>query len=365
MKMRIETIRKINKGDLDAESTMDLALSNAQKIKEKVLQKWFKKGTSRDDKTFNEFLLIELTRSVLGAEPRCFYVLWRVSRRFRSFMDLKYLDNLERYKYFKRKLKNLKKRIKEISKRNLNTEGDENFVLDDFIVNVDLNRYKNGKKIKEGRYDSEFVHSTAKGTVVGFRTTFLFNLDKFAPRKLEIYPIKTSTKEIWDETVCKELGTKQGKKKTVIADGGFFAYDNYLRSANHWIESIINPRSNCRENLKEKLDNFTPRLELFDIHDQEKIKNVMSKIKDLTNSIKEKSLNYDDYKKKRSTIEHIFKIAKEIFGIKDLHVYDKEGAYPKVFIGLFFSCLLYQSLDEEGINIDRAEGLLADNMDVW
>ncbi|KXA99022.1 hypothetical protein AKJ40_04160 [candidate division MSBL1 archaeon SCGC-AAA259M10] len=279
--MKVETIQKINEGELDGESTLDFALSHAEKVKEDILQSWFKKGANRNDKALNEFLLIEIIRNILGAEPRGFFVLLSVSRRLRALLDLKYVDDLERYKYFKRKIKNLKGRLREISKRSLGTEGDESFAFDSSIVTADLNGYRNGKKIKKGEYDARFTYSTTKGTVIGFQTLLLFNLEKFSVRKFEIYPIDASTKKMWKEMVCDEIGTKGGKKKTVIADGGFFAYENYIQSANHRVESIINPRCDCRENLKEKLENMSPRLELFEIHDPEKKEKVMSEMKDL------------------------------------------------------------------------------------
>ncbi|KXB00041.1 hypothetical protein AKJ40_02020, partial [candidate division MSBL1 archaeon SCGC-AAA259M10] len=157
--MKVETIHKINEGELDGESTLDFALSHAEKVKEDILQSWFKKGASRNDKALNEFLLIEIIRSILGAEPRGFFVLLSVSRRLRALLDLKYVDDLERYKYFKRKIKNLKGRLREISKRSLGTEGDESFAFDSSIVTADLNGYRNGKKVKKGEYDARFTYS--------------------------------------------------------------------------------------------------------------------------------------------------------------------------------------------------------------
>ncbi|KXA95915.1 hypothetical protein AKJ37_06500, partial [candidate division MSBL1 archaeon SCGC-AAA259I09] len=43
---------------------------------------------------------------------------------------------------------------------------------------------------------------TTKGTVIGFQTLLLFNLEKFSVRKFEIYPINASTKKMWKEMVC-------------------------------------------------------------------------------------------------------------------------------------------------------------------
>jgi len=41
-----------------------------------------------------------------------------------------------------------------------------------------------------------------------------------------------SKKEIWKEIVISNLGTQNGKIKVVIADAGFFTYDNILLPLN-------------------------------------------------------------------------------------------------------------------------------------
>ncbi|KXA89495.1 hypothetical protein AKJ61_02755 [candidate division MSBL1 archaeon SCGC-AAA259B11] len=79
----------------------------------------------------------------------------------------------------------------------------------------------------------------------------------------------------------------------------------------------------------------------------------------------EKPLNYDDFKLERLKIEHIFKIAKEIFGMKDVHVYSKKTTLWRAFAAVYVPTLFYQFLKKNQINPHRAMGLLSHNKDAW
>ncbi|KXA96323.1 hypothetical protein AKJ37_05520, partial [candidate division MSBL1 archaeon SCGC-AAA259I09] len=70
-------------------------------------------------------------------------------------------------------------------------------------------------------------------------------------------------------------------------------------------------------------------------------------------------------KVERSKIEHIFKIAKEIFGMKDLHTYSKKTALWRAFAAVYVSTLFYQFLERNEINPHRAMGLLSHKKDAW
>jgi hypothetical protein len=79
---------------------------------------------------------------------------------------------------------------------------------------------------------------------------------------------------------------------------------------------------------------------------------------DLTLSLVE---NYDSVKKKRSRIEYVFKTAKLIFGMKDLHVYFRDAAFWKVYIQLYIASLFLQYLEINNVNIHRAIERLRQN----
>ena len=72
--------------------------------------------------------------------------------------------------------------------------------------------------------------------------------------KVEIYSKKASKKVIWKEMVIDTLGTKAGKIKTVIADGGFFAYQNYEDSPHHMIVPVIKPRKDLKDKTLKKIE---------------------------------------------------------------------------------------------------------------
>ncbi|KXB07749.1 hypothetical protein AKJ51_00100 [candidate division MSBL1 archaeon SCGC-AAA382A20] len=359
------TIEEINKGNLDKEGLMDTAVSFAETVREDILQKWHREETVLADKKLNEYVLIEGIIQILGINVRVFYHLLELDERFSDAMRIEHLTDLESFKDFDRKRKNLKVRLKNVSKRNLKNKGRETYVLDNVVLEVDLNKYRKGKKIKKDNYDSEFIHSTTKGTVAGFRLSMLVNITNCSLKKTNIYPIDTPKKDIWEEMVIDEIGTYNGNIKVVIADGGFFAYENYRKSVHNRIVPVINPRSDCRENLKEMLKNLPPKLEWFEENNKETTDQLVDEYKEILNQAVEKSLNYDKYKETRSKIELVFKIAKEIFGMNNLHVYHEKGALWKAFPALYLSSLFYQFLEMNEVNEHRAIELIAQKRDAW
>ncbi|MBU7026408.1 MAG: hypothetical protein HXS48_05655 [Theionarchaea archaeon] len=66
-------------------------------------------------------------------------------------------------------------------------------------------------------------------------------------------------------------------------------------------------------------------------------------------------------KKLQAKIEMLFKVAKRIFGMKDLHVYNKGVVFWKAYIYLYLSSLLLQYLEVNGINEHRVIEFLRQN----
>ncbi|KXA96297.1 hypothetical protein AKJ37_05570, partial [candidate division MSBL1 archaeon SCGC-AAA259I09] len=130
--------------------------------------------------------MIEAVRMLLEIPPVTFYNFLRGNKKLRSAMDLKHLKSLGSYMDFKRKRKKLDVRFKDVSIRNFDGKSDEYYALDNFKIEVDLNKYRSGKKIKQETFDAEFQHSTTKGTIVGFQASLLINLSNFSLQKLEI-----------------------------------------------------------------------------------------------------------------------------------------------------------------------------------
>jgi len=76
-------------------------------------------------------------RFFFGFPPILFYAILRDHKELREALNLKVLKTFSNYEDFRKKLHRLKVRINSIIKRNIAT-----------ITTVDLNRLRNGKKIK-------------------------------------------------------------------------------------------------------------------------------------------------------------------------------------------------------------------------
>ncbi|KXA98457.1 hypothetical protein AKJ39_01980 [candidate division MSBL1 archaeon SCGC-AAA259J03] len=291
------------------------------------------------DKKFTEFILIEAARALYRDAPVSFYERLSYNHELREALGLEHLDDLEKYEEYDRKRKKLKHHLDRVSKRNLKTSGSKIFALDTVIVEMDVNKLRSGKKVKEGLLGSDFMYSSSKGTVVGVQIAVLVNITKFSLEKIDIYSKRAAKKRIWKEMVIDKLGTYRGKKKKVIADAGFFAYDNYTRSVKMRIKPIIKIRSGCEDKLEKKLKNVNTEIEWFDKVQSVLIDELMVDFREIISSTIEGAKNYDDVKKIRGEIEHIFKAAKMLFGMENLHVYDKEKALTKIFRRRFQSDL--------------------------
>ncbi|KXA93450.1 hypothetical protein AKJ38_00695 [candidate division MSBL1 archaeon SCGC-AAA259I14] len=363
--MKSESVDKLNEGDLDAGVLSDLVVSFVLVFKESILQRFHRNETSVLDKKFTEFILVEAARALYGDAPVSFYERLNFNDELSEALGLKHLDDLEEYEKYDRKRKKLKKQLKSISRRNLKTSGSKIFALDTVIVEMDVNKLRSGKKVKEGLLGSEFMHSSSKGTVVGVQIALLVNITKFSLEKIDIYSKRAAKKRIWKEMVIDKLGTYRGKIKKVIADAGFFAYDNYTRSVKMRIKPIIKIRSGCEDKLEKKLKNVNTEIEWFDKVQTELIDELMEDFKEIIKSTINESKNYDELKKTRGEIEQIFKAAKMLFGMKNFHVYDKEKALTKSFVAIYVSTIFYQFLKINQVNHNRAIPLLAQRRDLW
>lgn len=203
-------------------------------------------------------------------------------------------------------------------------------------------------------YDAGFLHSSTKGTVVGFTVCVLMKWPTFSIVKVEFYPKNASKKKMWKEMVINTIGSKMGKIKVVIADAGFFAYDNYTTSVHHRIIPVIKSRKKLQDKVFKKL-NSVPALLTWWGKRYTKMKDTL--INDLNYIIKATITGITKYKylrKIRYEIEFIFKTAKHIFGMKKLHVYSIDAAYWGTYIQLYLATLFLQYLRTQDINIHRA-----------
>jgi hypothetical protein len=312
MTLEEDTVAGINSGDFSPEIMECIAIEYARTLKKEILQKFYREKIGNSEKRFTEYLLVENVKAILRMDPVAFYSFLSYCDELREILNLKYLTTYKKYRSYYRKRKSLKKDFKKAIKRNFMRKVGEIYLIDTCVVECDLSKIRRGKKIKEGVYDARFLHSSTKGTVVGFTVCVLMRWPTFSVVKVEFYPNNASTKEMWKEMVINTLGSKIGKIKLVIADAGFFAYDNYTTSVHHRIIPVIKSRKNLQDEVFKKL-NSLPALLIWWNKRYTKIRDTL--IKDLNFMIKATIAGIKKYKylkKIRYEIELLFKTAKKI-----------------------------------------------------
>jgi len=253
----------------------------------------------------------------------------------------------------------MKRDFGRIMKRNLRRKDLEYYILDTTIVEVDINKYRKGRNIKNGKYDVNYIHSSTKGTTVGFMVAALINFSNLSVVDVQIFEKGVKKTDIWKNMVLDNLGTITGKIKMVLADAGFFAYDNYTFSPNMRVVPVIKSRAGLENKVEEKLKNLSPNLLWFDPRRNEELSVLLDEFKEIITKSIEGINNYKNYAAKlRSKIEILFKIAKSIFGMDELHVYYKKFAMWNVYVILYISSIFYQYLEINGLNVHRTIELL-------
>lgn len=358
--LKVEEINKFNDGNVDPEFVNDITIEFITELRENILLKFFKQKATTEDRRFIEYLLVETARGLYGnLEPWVFYHFYHSDQRLKNVLKLRLLARYDDYRDYKSKRKHLRNHIDKMVKRNLNLKEGELYLLDTTSIQVDLNKLKNGKKIKKGLYDAEFLHDTSQGTVVGYIACALINFTNLEVEAIEFYPKRTSKKKMWEEMVLKRLGTTAGKVKAVIADAAFFAYDNYLKSPGLRIVPVIKMRSNIDETkVEKKLQKLSPNLKLFD----QRYRKMLSKLLDDFSEIIEATVrglySYEVFAEFRSEIEWVFKVSKLVFGLEGLHVYYRDQAQPKVYFVLYISSLFCQFCKKNNLSINRMTEIL-------
>lgn len=356
-----EEIKIFNEGKLEPEFLFEIIIVFLTEIRERVLQRFLKEKATKDDRRFVEYLLVEVARGLYGGiEPWVFYHIYHNNRRLKDTLRLKHLVRYDIYRDYKRKRKRLGSRIDRIVKRNLKLKEGEIYVLDTTPIEVDLNRLRRGKKIKEGFYDAEFLHDTSQGTVVGYIACALINFTNLEVEAIEFYPKKTAKKRMWKEMVLERLGTTAGKVKVVIADAGFFAYDNILLSPGLRLIPVVKIRSNIDEaKIERMLENLPPNLVWYDKRYSKMFSTLLEDFSEIIRMTIQGLYSYEVFAELRSEIEGVFKVAKLIFGLERIHVYYRDQARPKVYFALYISSLFCQFCKDKNLSIQRITEVLS------
>ena len=182
----------------------------------------------------------------------------------------------------------------------------------------------------------------------------LINLTNFSVVGVRIYPKNKAKKEIWEEMVISNLGTQNGKIKVVIADAGFFAYDNVLLPLNYRIIPVIKVKKNIdREELKRMVERTLPNVRWFDSRYNRILSGLLEDFSYVIKKTIEGIERYEEFAEIRSRIELFFKVAKTMFGLKDLHVYYRKYAITEIRMIFYATQLFCQFCLKNGINIER------------
>jgi hypothetical protein len=356
-----DIVGMINSGIFTPDILVFLNLDFLKTFREQIVQKFYREKAGNEEKRFTEYILLETIRALFKLSPVTFYVFLKNFYELRAILNLKYLKTYEQWRDYDRKRKYLKRDIEKILKRNLTKKADEMYIIDTSVLEVDLSRSRKGKKIKNGVYDAEFVHSSTKGGTVGFIVCVLINFSNLSVVKVEIYPNHTSKKDIWKEMVIDTLGTITGKKKIVIADAGFFAYQNYLFSPHYMIIPVIKPRKDLKDKTLKKIEELPASLLWWDQRYAGMFEDLLRQFHEIIEQTVTLIQDYDNVKKIRSEIEILFKVAKRIFGMEEFHVYYTDAALWKAYICLYVSSLFLQYLKSNKINEHRIIELLQQN----
>jgi|GEM_PF-766218 len=342
---------KINRGEMTEEEFRIVALEFAKVVSEKA-RGMFKKKEKYDDYII-EYYIVETMRFFFGYPPILFYSNLRVDKELRSILNLKVLKTFSSYEDFRKKLHKLKVRINNIIKRNVEGKVDEIYGLDTTVATVDL-KLRRGKKIKDGFFDASFCFDSVRGVEVGYMVYTLINLTNFSVVDVKIYPKNKAKKEIWEEMVISNLGTESGKIKVVTADASFFAYDNILLPLNYRIIPVIKVKKNIdREELKRMVERTLPNIRWFDSRYNKILSALLEDFSYVIKKTIEGIERYEEFAEIRSRIELFFKVAKAMFGLRDLHVYYRKYAITEIRMIFYATQLFCQFCLKNGINIER------------
>jgi len=357
----------INISKADGDVIYDFVLYFLTQLRKNVVCRFFRDKMTVEDRKFAEYLLIDVARGLLNQlDPWVFYRLYTVDSSLRNVLDLKYLGRLDQYLDYNRKRKNLRVYLDKIIKRNLKLKEGEIYIVDTSVVEVDLNRLRNGRKIKEMFYDVEFMHSSSKGSVVAFLVATVINFTNLEVVEVRFFPKNAKKTEIWEEMVIDKLGTQNGKIKVVIADGGFFAYDNIMISPNYRIIPVIKVRRDISpDKIEAMLKNLPPNIVWFDSRYNKVFSELITDFSEIVRETIYAVRNYEEFARMRSEIELIFKVAKLMFGINSLHVYYRDMAKPKVFFAIYMASLFCQFCKIKKVSINRITHVLEANTPIF
>ena len=202
--------------------------------------------------------------------------------------------------------------------------GSRGIIIDSTDINLNLNWH--AKKIsKKSLEDKEYKwgHSTHRGFFIGMKLTLALEYATLKPLAFLLNEANVPEAKIYPmilEELKKRRITKAGD--ILFADRGYYSYENYVNSIREFkIIPLIFPRKNC--NFSKLFNMITYPLKIFDSkRDTETeiaiYKKIIAKFKELIS-------DWKNFRKVRSIIEDIFKLAKKAYSMENLHRYTKRS----------------------------------------
>lgn len=202
--------------------------------------------------------------------------------------------------------------------------GSRRIIIDSTDINLNLNWHakKISKKSLEGK-EYKWGHSTHRGFFIGMKLTLALEYSTLKPLAFLINEANVPEPKIYP-MILSELKKRRITKAgdILIADRGYYSYENYAISIKDFkIVPLIFPRKNC--NFNKLFNMMIHPLKIFDL--KRDTKSEIAAYKRIMTTFKELISDWKNFRKVRSIIEDIFKLAKKAYSMEDLHRYTKRS----------------------------------------
>ena len=202
--------------------------------------------------------------------------------------------------------------------------GSRKIIIDSTDINLDLNWHAkriSKKSLEEKEY--KWGHSTHRGFFVGMKLTLALEYSTLKPLVFLINEANVPEPKIYP-MILSELKKRRIIKAgdILIADRGYYSYENYVISIKDFkIVPLIFPRKNC--NFNKLFNMMIYPLKIFDL--KRDTKSEITTYKRIIAMFKQLISEWKDFRKVRSIIEDLFKLAKKAYSMENLHRYTKRS----------------------------------------
>ena len=196
-------------------------------------------------------------------------------------------------------------------------------LIDGSAITLDRNVVK--KRIRKADLDEKdyrWGYSTTQGYYLGFKLTLAIDYPSLVPVAFLIHPGSPHDSRLFS-AILTELKRRRIIRDgdTVIADKGYYAYENYVRGVTGFkIVPLIFPKKGFNASTLAARMNYP--LSLFSAHEYRRRQGIYKRcLRDLLRHLGE----WEDFRAPRSRIEDIFKLAKDAFSLRDVHRYSRRS----------------------------------------